>query len=44
MSMLPEEPTRQSAPDIGEHNAEIFKGWLGYSDQEIEQLHQQGVI
>ena len=44
MSMLPEEPTRPSSPDIGEHNLEILKGWLGYSEQEIEQLHQDGVI
>ncbi len=44
MSALPEEPTRPSAPDIGRHNDEILKTWLGYSDDAIEGLRQDGVI
>jgi CoA:oxalate CoA-transferase len=44
MSSLPEEKTRKTSPEIGEHNLEIFKRWLNYSDEEIEQLRKDGVI
>jgi CoA:oxalate CoA-transferase len=44
MSSVPEEKTRKSSPEIGEHNLKIFKELLGYSDEEIEQLHDEGVI
>ncbi|MBD3305040.1 CoA transferase, partial [candidate division KSB3 bacterium] len=44
MSSLPEENTRPPAPEVGEHNAKIFKDLLGYSDAEIEQLQNDGVI
>ena len=44
MSSVPEEKTRKTSPEIGEHNLEIFKGWLNYSDEEIEQLRKEGVI
>jgi CoA:oxalate CoA-transferase len=44
MSSLPEEQTRKTSPEIGEHNLEIFKEWLNYSDAEIEQLRKDGVI
>ncbi len=31
-------------PDLGEHNREIYTGWLGLSDDEMSQLQAQGVI
>ena len=31
------------APELGEHNDEVLKG-LGYSDADIEQLGEEGVI
>ena len=44
MSSIPEEPTRKAVPNIGEHNKEIFKSMLGYTDEEIEQLKIDGII
>lgn len=44
MSSIEEEPTRKAAPEVGEHNRKIFKEYLGYSDEEIEQLKKEGVI
>ena len=44
MSSIAEEPTRKPAPRIGEHNQKIFKEFLGYSDEAIKQLEQEGVI
>ena len=44
MSSITEEPTRKPVPDIGEHNSEIFKSMLGYSDEDIEKLKNDGVI
>lgn len=43
---LPESPWRISrrAPLIGEHNREVYQGWLGMSDNELEGLQQTGVI
>ena len=32
------------SPTIGQHNAEIYGGWLGLSADEIVALKQQGVI
>jgi len=32
------------APRVGEHNREIFKGLLGYSDDEIADLEENGII
>ena len=32
------------APELGEHNEEIYKGRLGYSDADLEQLTKEGVI
>ncbi len=33
-----------SSPLLGEHNAEILKGLLGFSDADLEQLEEKGVI
>ena len=35
--------TRPS-PTIGQHNAEIYVGWLGLSTTEVQQLKDSGVI
>lgn len=32
------------APCLGEHNALVFKEWLGYSESEYQNLVEQGVI
>ncbi len=32
------------APLLGQHNAEVLKEFLGYSDERIAQLKQQGVL
>ncbi len=39
--ILPVEP---SAPDVGQHNNEVFKGVLGMSDADIAALKEKGVI
>ena len=35
---------RSPAPRLGEHNGQIYGERLGLSLEQIEQLHQQGVI
>jgi CoA:oxalate CoA-transferase len=32
------------SPTIGQHNAEIYRGWLGLSSSEIAELEETGVI
>lgn len=44
MTSIEEEPTRKPAPEIGEHTDKILKNFLGYSDEQIAQLRQDGVI
>ncbi len=44
MTSIPEETTRTPAPEIGEHNTKILQQYLGYTDEEIEQLRTDGVI
>ncbi|MEM4412686.1 MAG: CaiB/BaiF CoA-transferase family protein [Candidatus Caldarchaeum sp.] len=36
--------TKWIGPPIGAHNEEIFKGLLGLSDEELNSLHEEGVI
>jgi formyl-CoA transferase len=35
---------RTPAPEIGEHNAEILEGLLGFSRDELRGLQEKGVI
>jgi len=35
---------QQTAPDLGRHNAEIYCGLLGYSKEEVLQMHRMGII
>ncbi len=37
-------PLDTQAPLLGQHNAEVLKEFLGYSDEHIAQLKQQGVL
>ncbi len=44
MTNISEENFREKAPEIGEHNSEIYKEMLGYPDKEIENLKEKGII
>lgn len=44
MTSIPESPSRERVPEIGEHNDEIYGEWLGYSEAELEALRLAGVI
>ncbi len=44
MSSVPESPTRDKVPEIGEHNYEVYQELLGLSIQEIDHLKQEGVL
>ncbi len=44
MCSVPEVNERKPAPDIGEHNNEIYGTMLGFSDDEITKLQKDGVI
>ena len=32
------------APSLGEHNVEVYSSMLGYTDQEIVQLANEGIV
>lgn len=32
------------SPDLGQHNDEVFKGMLGYTDEQMAELKEKGVI
>ena len=34
----------KASPELGEHNQEVFSGWLDLSEEEIENLKEEGVI
>jgi len=44
MTNIDEENFREKAPEIGEHNSEIYKEMLGLSEKEIQDLKEKGVI
>jgi CoA:oxalate CoA-transferase len=35
---------RMPAPMMGQHNQDIYEGWLGYNSEQIDQLREEGVI
>ncbi len=35
---------KNTAPMLGEHNEEIYCGWLGHTHQELAQLQEEGII
>jgi crotonobetainyl-CoA:carnitine CoA-transferase CaiB-like acyl-CoA transferase len=37
-------PLKLQAPLLGEHNAEILGGYLGYSKEQVEELERRGVL
>ena len=40
----PDGPTPRPAPTLGQHNQEVICGMLGYSQEELVRLREQGVI
>lgn len=44
MTNIPEELTREKAPEVGEHNFEIYSKMLGFNENDIENLKKHGVI
>ncbi len=42
-SAFPDESPME-APFLGEHNAEILRGYLGYSDDQISELESTGIL
>ncbi len=44
MTAVPEVSHRQPAPDVGEHNDEVFHQLLGLDNESIKKLRDQGVI
>ncbi len=44
MSSLPDTETRSKAPDVGEHNSEVYADLLGLTASDLEGLRREGVI
>jgi len=44
MSNIPEKKSREKAPEVGEHNLEIYSKMLGFSKDDIQNLKDKGVI
>ena len=44
MTSVPEEQTRKSAPEIGEHTKEVLAKYLNIDDKKIDQLSAKGVL
>ncbi len=44
MSSIPEEIARNAAPEIGENNEEIYRSLLGFDNETIMNLKDEGVI
>ncbi len=44
MSSVPESPTRDKVPEVGEHNSEVYSQLLGLTDVDLLVLKEQGVI
>jgi len=44
MSSFTDSNMRDHAPEVGEHNAEIFERFLGLTSADLEQLKEEGVI
>ena len=42
-SAFPED-LKLSAPTLGEHNGEVLKRYLGYSDERVKELERSGVL
>jgi crotonobetainyl-CoA:carnitine CoA-transferase CaiB-like acyl-CoA transferase len=35
---------QHAGPRLGEHNGEVYGGWLGYSNQDLDMLVEKGVL
>lgn len=44
MSASPELLSRKPASDLGEYNVEVYGEWLGYSEEKVAALKEDGVI
>ncbi len=44
MDFIEDSTERKAPPEIGEHNEEILKKFLNYTDEEIENLKKNGVL
>ena len=33
-----------AGPTLGEHNLQVYGSWLGYGEEEVEEMAKRGVI